>query len=179
MYVHSPTTAVIIPFREGPETELGPIVNDTYFGKVPSDRLQVIGSTVYFKADGEYRSKIGLNPHRALSVLGSHDSSRNLLTIVQYDKPEGVTDYVNSMWEIQKEPYTGDVINSYNDGPAEPGAEPFGPFYELETSSPAAALKSGESLSHVHRTFHFTGVSEQLDIVAQNVLGVSLDEIPY
>jgi hypothetical protein len=179
MYPHSPTTTVIIPFQQGPETELGPIVNDTYFGKVPSDRLQVKGSTVFFKADGEYRSKIGFSPHRALSVAGSYDSSRNLLTIVQYDKPEGVTDYVNSMWEIQEEPYAGDVINSYNDGPPEPGAEPFGPFYELETSSPAAELEAGESLTHNHRTYHFTGLEAEIDRIARKILGVGLDEIPH
>jgi hypothetical protein len=178
MYIHSPTTTVIIPFREGPEADLGQIVTDTYFGKVPSDRLRVQGTKVFFKADGEFRSKIGFSPHRALSVLGSYDSSRNLLTIVRYDKPEGVTDYVNSMWEIQEEPYAGDVVNSYNDGPPEPGAEPLGPFYELETSSPAAALAPGASLSHPHRTFHFTGPSGQLDIIAQEVLGVTLGEIP-
>jgi hypothetical protein len=138
----------------------------------------VKGSAIFFTADGKYRSKIGLNPFRALGVAGSFDSSRNLLTIVQHDQPEGVTDYVNSMWEIQKEPYSGDVINSYNDGPLEPGAKPMGPFYELETSSPAAALKPGESLSHVHRTYHFTGLYEHLDAIAGQLLGVSLDQIP-
>ena len=25
------------------------------------------------------------------------------------------------MWETQKDPYGGDVVNSYNDGPTEPG----------------------------------------------------------
>jgi len=178
MYVPSPNTTVIIPFRQGSDEELGDIVNDTYFGRVPSDRLQVTGSALFFKADGKYRSKIGLTPQRALSVAGSYDSSRTLLTIVQYEQPEGVTDYVNSMWEIQENPYAGDVINSYNDGPPEPGAKPMGPFYELETSSPAALLEPGETISHIHRTFHFTGSPQQVDGIARKVLGVSLDDIP-
>ena len=178
MYLPSPTTTIVIPFQQGTREELGQIVNDTYFGKVPSDRLQVKGSAVYFKADGEYRSKIGFSPYRATSVAGSYDSSQNLLTIVQYDKPEGVVDYVNSMWEIQEEPYAGDVVNSYNDGPPEPGAEAMGPFYELETSSPAAELGAGETISHVHRTYHFTGPREQIDQIARKVLRVGLDEIP-
>ena len=81
------------------------------------------------------------------------------------------------MWEIQKEPYGGDVVNSYNDGPPAPGAKPLGPFYELETSSPAVALARGESLSHTHRTFHFRGEGKVLDSLARRLLGVGLDEI--
>ena len=65
-----------------------------------------------------------------------------MLTLVQYDQPEGATDYVNSMWEIQKEPFAGDVVNSYNDGPPAPGAKPLGPFYELETSSPGRSARA-------------------------------------
>lgn len=178
MYIPSPTTTVIVPFRQGTEDALGPIVNDSYFGKVPSDRLEVKESIIFFKADGKHRSKIGLNPQRALGVAGSYDSSRNLLTIVHYDQPEGATEYVNSMWEIQEEPYAGDVINSYNDGPPEPGAKPMGPFYELETSSPAASLQPGEAIRHNHRTFHFTGPSPGIEAIARAVLGVDLSEIP-
>jgi hypothetical protein len=91
--------------------------------------------------------------------------------------PENTTSYVNSMWEIQKEPYAGDVINSYNDGPTTPGGKPLGPFYELETSSPAVELQPGGSLSHVHRTFHFEGSIDELDKLSQAALGVSLQEI--
>jgi hypothetical protein len=80
------------------------------------------------------------------------------------------------MWEQQKEPYGGDVINSYNDGPTEPGKTSLGGFYEIESSSPAAALAPGEKLTHAHLTFHFTGPREALDTVARKVLGVSLDQ---
>ena len=44
--------------------------------------------------------------------------------------------------------------------PGTPGAPPLGPFYELETSSPALALAPGESAEHVHRTLHFLGAQE-------------------
>ena len=89
----------------------------------------------------------------------------------------GGADYVNSMWELQKEPYAGDVVNSYNDGPPEPGAKPLGPFYELETSSPASALSAGASAEHVQETYHFEGERAELDAVARKVLGASLEEI--
>ncbi|MET0594867.1 MAG: DUF6786 family protein, partial [Polyangiaceae bacterium] len=82
----------------------------------------------------------------------------------------------NSMWEQQKEPYKGDVINSYNDGPTEPGKASLGGFYEIESSSPAAALAPNEKLVHVHQTFHFTGPRDALDAIARKVLGVSLDQ---
>ena len=89
----------------------------------------------------------------------------------------GAKAYVNSMWEIQKEPYGGDVVNSYNDGPPAPGAKPLGPFYELETSSPAAALAPRASLVHRHRTVHLVGDHARLDAAARATLGVGLDEI--
>ena len=177
MFNPSPDTTIVIPFLPGPESELGPKVNDAYFGKVPPDRLKVLDNVLFFKGDGNYRSKIGISPKRALSVAGSYDAKNNVLTIVQYNKPEKHMPYVNSMWEMQSEPYNGDVINSYNDGPVGPGKKPLGPFYELETSSPAAELKKQESIEHIHRTFHFTGPEESLDYLAKEMLGVDLETI--
>jgi hypothetical protein len=81
------------------------------------------------------------------------------------------------MWELQKQPYGGDVVNSYNDGPAEPGAKPLGPFYELESSSPAAGLGPGENITHVHRTIHLQGSAESLSPIAEKVLGATVDQI--
>ena len=110
---------------------------------------------------------------RAAPIVGSYDAENRVLTLVHYTLLENAVDYVNSMWEIQEEPYRGDVVNSYNDGPPEPGAKPLGPFYELETSSAAAALAPGESLTHVHQTFHFQGPEAELDSIAQKTLNVS------
>jgi hypothetical protein len=177
MFQPSPRTTVVIPYREGSDSELGPVVNDVYFGKVPADRLVARGGRLFFKGDGERRSKIGLSPERATGILGSYDAARGLLTVVSYTQAAGAKDYVNSMWEIQTQPFRGDVVNSYNDGPPAPGARPLGPFYELETSSPAAALEPAGSLTHVHRTFHFQGERANLDALARKLLGVSLEAI--
>jgi len=84
---------------------------------------------------------------------------------------------VNSMWARQDQPYRGDVVNSYNDGPLGPNQPPLGPFYEIESSSPAAALAPGSSMRHVHRTVHLQGSGAALDATAKAVLGVSLDDI--
>jgi len=177
MFNHSPNTTIMIPYVQGEEAELGKVVNDTYFGKVPSDRLVVSEAVIYFKGDGEYRSKIGLSPKRAKNIAGSYDSKNGILTIVKYNKPEGVTDYVNSMWEIQEEPYAGDVINAYNDGAPKPGEKPLGPFYELETSSPALALKAGQSAEHIQTTFHIEGKESTLNPIIQKLFGVNINDI--
>jgi hypothetical protein len=179
MFNPSPETTIVIPFKPGPVADLGPIVNDSYFGKVPDDRLVIKEEegVLFFSGDGKYRSKIGIPPARVKPFAGSYDAAHKVLTLIHATIPAGATSYVNSMWQIQDDPFAGDVINSYNDGPASPGAKPLGPFYELESSSPAAALKPGETMSHVHTTMHFQGNESALDKIARAVLGVGLDEI--
>jgi len=173
----SPETSVVIPFVTGPKSRLGPVVNDTYFGKVPADRLAVKESAIFFRADAHHRSKIGISPRRAKPVMGSFDAANRTLTLVQFTLPKDVTDYVNSMWEQQKNPFGGDAVNSYNDGPPQPGSKQLGQFYELESSSPALALQPGESATHAHQTLHLQGNEAQLENVARAVLGVGLQEI--
>jgi hypothetical protein len=177
MFPPSPGVTVVIPVAPGSEEDLGPVVNDAYFGKVPADRLIIKSDRLFFRGDGLHRSKIGIPPRRARPVCGSYDPERGVLTLIHLTLLEGAQDYVNSMWEIQDEPYAGDVVNSYNDGPPEPGAKPLGPFYELESSSPALALEAGESHVHVHATVHFQGGPEALDPIARAVLGVGIAEI--
>jgi len=177
MYNHSPNTTIMVPYVEGTDEELGAIVNDTYFGKVPSDRLVIKDNIIYFKGDGQYRSKIGLNPMRAKDITGSYDSKNGILTIVKYNQPKGIMDYVNSMWKIQNQPYRGDVINAYNDGAPKLGAKPLGPFYELETSSPALALKPGKSGTHIQATFHIEGNDETLNPIIKKLFGVNIHDI--
>jgi hypothetical protein len=174
MFNPTSETTVIIPFVEGNEAQMGPIVIDDYFDKVPSNRLKIENGVCYFTADGKYRSKIGLNPKRAKNILGAYDRINKILTVVSYSKADSITDYVNSKWEIQQSPYQGDAINSYNDGPPSPGAKPMGPFYELETSSPAIELKPGESITHRQTTRHIQGDDSSLSYVCRRYLGVSL-----
>lgn len=173
----SPQTTVVIPIRQGSQSQLGPLVNDSYFGRVPSDRLVTKPGILFFRADAKHRSKIGIGPTRARPVLGSYNAADRVLTLVRFTLPPGATRYVNSMWELQNNPYGGDVVNSYNDGPAKPGASGFGNFYELETSSPALELAPGRTAQHVHTTIHLQGSENVLDPITRAVLGVSLREI--
>jgi hypothetical protein len=177
MFPPGQAATIVVPIKQGAESEFGPSVTCDYFGAVPAHRLKVTESAVFFSGDGRFRSKLGINARRSLGKLGSFDAARNVLTVVQFTQPEGSTDYVNSRWLIQDDPYAGDAINTYNDGPASPGAKSMGPFFELESSSPAAALHPGGQIDHVHRTFHLIGAQSALDTISRQTLGVSLEEV--
>jgi hypothetical protein len=184
MYNPSPDTNVVVPLASAESgAPIDSIVNDRYFGKVPTDRLAMHAAAgqgapyLVFRCDGKHRSKIGVGPRRASSVLGSYSESARMLTVVHFDKPKDATDYVNSMWELQKEPFGGDVVNSYNDGATEPGKASLGGFYEIETSSPALALPAGAIAVHTQRTFHFVGDRAALDPIAEKALGVSASAV--
>ncbi|MBL7111332.1 MAG: hypothetical protein ISS19_05260 [Bacteroidales bacterium] len=176
MFTPSPGITIAVPYKVGEESSLGAVVNDSYFGKISEDRLKVDEGIIYFRGDGKSRGKIGLSPRRALPVACSYDEDNNVLTLVRFSLHEGVTDYVNSMWELQDKPFEGDAVNSYNDGPLEDGSQ-MGPFYELESSSPAANLKPGESMVHIHSTFHFQGDEALLDQVVKAAIGIGLEQI--
>ncbi|MEX0822275.1 MAG: DUF6786 family protein [Rhodothermales bacterium] len=168
MYPPLGTSWVAVPFA-------GPTSDDviaSYFGDIPPDRLEIREGYALFKADGAYRSKIGVAPANARPILGSFSPAAELLTLVQFDLPEDASRYVNSQWEIQNQPYAGDVVNSYNDGP--PGA---GGFYEMESSSPALGLAPGDVYTHRHRTLHITGNRDLLDELARDALGTTASEM--
>lgn len=176
MFNPAPSVIIVVPVKSGDDIVSGPRVNDNYFGKISADRLKVKGDHIFFRADGKSRGKIGISPLRAKGVMGSYDSENKVLTLLICRLPEGKTDYVNSSWQLQEKPYSGDALNSYNDGPLADGTH-MGPFYELETSSPAAELKPGESLSHIQFTLHLTGDFKSLDKVSRKILGISLEDI--
>jgi hypothetical protein len=173
MFNPSPETTVFIPYNSEAE---GVIVNDDYFGKVPSDRLIVDSNTVYFKIDGKYRSKIGIPPARAMELCGSYDSGDKVLTLLWCNLPDGPKSYVNSKWGEQDDSYNGDAINSYNDGPVEDGSI-MGPFYEIETSSPAAELNPNESIHHTQRIMHLQGEETLLADLVRALFHLELQEI--
>jgi hypothetical protein len=178
-YKPLPRGRVIVPFVAGDEKTLGVKATTNYFGEIPSDRCRVAENFLLFACDGKFRSKIGVSPARARDVLGSYDADAKTLTIVQLNLPADAAKrpYVNSLWETQSKPFAGDAVNSYNDGEATPGAGQLGPFYEIETSSPAAELAPGEALTHTHRTMHFSGDFDALNQIAKKVLGVDLSEV--
>jgi hypothetical protein len=167
-------TTIAVPYKQGNEADLGKIVTDDYFGKVPVDRLKIKNGFIFLNADANYRSKIGISPKRALPILASFDGVNKVLTIAQFSLPDYPADYVNSLWEMQENPFDGDVVNAYNDGLID--GKQMGKFYELESSSPAATLNVGESVLHLHRTIHLKGNIKELDEITQTLLGIHLSE---
>jgi hypothetical protein len=176
MFNPSPKGVVFIPYKQGSESEAGKIVSDDYFGKVPSDRLIVKDGILFFKTDGKFRSKIGISPARAMPYCGSYDPEKRVLTLLWYSSPETPSKYVNSKWGAQSDPFMGDAVNSYNDGPVADGSI-MGPFYEIESSSPAALLSAGGRITHKQRIFHITGSEEQLSKLTEKLFSHSLSEI--
>ena len=177
MYKPAAETTMVFPLEPGREAERGVQVNDVYFGKIAEDRLTVIGDHAFFKGDGQSRGKIGISPMRSKGLCGSWDPANGVLTLVTFTTPDKPMGYVNNLWEDQEEPFAGDTIMAYNDGPPEPGKAPLGPFYELESSSPALPLGPGESYTHTHKTVHYTGDCGALNEISEKVFGVGLQAI--
>ena len=171
-----PRTYIVLPYKPGHEVDLGPVVKADYFGRVPPERVRISSEAIFFLGDGKYRSKIGVSQTRAKPVAGSIDLQNGVLTLVHFTMPSDPTkhSYVNNLWGRQEEPFQGDVFNSYNDGPPEPGKPAMGGFYEMESLSPAAQLPTGKSLKHTHTTFHIEGDPSSLARVAKAALGVDI-----
>ena len=172
MFPPSPNTTVIIPYRKDSTAKPA---NTNYFVEIPPDRIKYVDSIIYFKADGKLRSKLGVFPFAAKNIAGSYDADKKILTITIFDI-DPTARYLNMEWDTQKPPFSGDAVSSYNDGPLENGRQ-LGPFYELESVSPAAFLAPGQSLTHRHSVFHFTGDEETLDPICKKTLGVSLQQV--
>ncbi len=176
----SPQTVILVPYRKGDVQQLGPVVKSDYFGPVPPDRLKITPEAILFSADANYRSKIGTSQRRAKDILGAVDFQGGVLTLAQFTMPDDPAKfaYLNGMWGLpQSHPYSGDVANAYNDGPVAPGKKGMGNFCEIESLSPALVLKTGESLTHHHRTIHIRGDKQVLAELAKQTLGVDLDNV--
>ncbi len=173
MFTPSEQTTVIIPFKSAPNAKQ--LITTNYFGEIPPDRISIQDSVLFFTCDGKYRSKIGLPPVIAKPVSASYDFEKNILTITQFQLSSDAA-YVNSKWEMQMDPYHGDAVNSYNDGQLADGSQ-LGPFYELESSSPALELKAGESSGYKQITSHFEGDFKSLNELSKNILGVDLNQL--
>lgn len=175
MFKPSSATVIIVPFKNATGQSFSKVATTNYFGEIPSDRLKHTDDVLYFKADGKSRGKSGVSPLYAKPFAGSYDSQNKLLTVITFDL-DSTSRYLNQEWNTTRPSFLGDAVNAYNDGPLVNGSQ-MGPFYELESVSPAAFLKGGQSFSHKQSVFHFTGNEKSLDAIAQKLLGVSLADI--
>ena len=175
MFKPTPATVIVVPFKNAAGQPFNKVATTNYFGQIPSDRLKHTDDVLYFKADGKSRGKLGVVPGKAKPFAGSYDSQNKVLTAIKFDvEPEAR--YLNQEWNTTKPSFLGDAVNAYNDGPLADGTQ-MGPFYEIESVSPAAFLKPDQTLSHKHSVFHFTGNEQALDGIAKKLFGTSLDDI--
>jgi len=175
-----PKTAIIVPYRSGSNEQLGRVVRSDYFGAVPPERLKITPEAILLAADAHWRCKIGVSPKRAKDVLGAIDLQANVLTLAHFNLPKDPmrVGYMNNLWGLnQTEPYSGDAVNAYNDGPPAPGKKGLGHFFELESLSPALPLKTGQSLTHRHCTIHIQAEPAILARIARQILGVDLGKV--
>jgi hypothetical protein len=172
MFTPSPATIIVVPYQQN---TTGKVATTDYFGQIPPDRVKFNNGTLYFKADGKSRGKLGVPPNRVKNFAGSYDAANNVLTLITYDFDTKAT-YLNQEWRTDRPPFVGDAVNAYNDGPLADKTQ-MGPFYEIESVSPAAFLGPNETLTHKHSVFHFTGNKDALNQIALKTLEVSLREI--
>ncbi|MBS1916036.1 MAG: hypothetical protein JST87_07140 [Bacteroidetes bacterium] len=173
MMTPSDQTKVIIPFL--PQKNIHDYITDNYFGAIPADRLKIKDSVLFLTCDGKSRGKIGLSPLIAKSIAASYDFKNNVLSFILFPVDKNGM-YVNSKWELQKQPFKGDVVNAYNDGPLKDGSQ-LGFFYEIESSSSVKELKKGEKQAYQQTTCHLQGNYEDLRAIAKQLLGVDLNDV--
>jgi len=171
MFPVSDKTVMVIPF----EPCAGKPATTDYFGEIADERLKFSDNALFFKADGKSRGKLGIHPKRVKEFAGSYNAENQLLTIVKFDIDNN-GQYLNQEWRLDKRLMSGDAMNAYNDGPLDDGSQ-MGPFYELESVSPAYNCEPGESAIHNHYVFHFSGSEADLSKITAQLLGVSIEEI--
>lgn len=136
----------------------------TYLAPIDSTRLTVRNNMVLFKADGQYRSKIGIPPEFAPNIYGCYSKRKNRLTIIQYKKEEDSL-YSNSFVSILDAPFRGEAIPIYNNGKD---------FFELESNAPLKVLKPNETTTHWHRVYHFSDDETALNKISETLLSTNL-----
>lgn len=173
MFTPSESGVIAIPFTPV-KNKNEKIATTDYFGAIPPDRIKYTDSVLYFKVDGKSRGKLGLPPGRAKGVEGSYDPTNHVLTILTADI-DPKAKYLYQKWDTTGATFDGDALNAYNDGPLEDGSQ-MGPFYEMESVSPAAMLKPGEMMAHRQSVYHFTGSEQALNGISEKILGISIDD---
>ncbi|NMH87921.1 DUF6786 family protein [Flavivirga algicola] len=172
MFKGRDSTTVIIPLKNN-----GSISNVfKYMGPLNTKRLYIKNKTLLYRADGKYRSKIGV-PHKfAPEIYGCYSKDQQRLTIIQYRKTNDSL-YFNSNVFVQKNPYQGEVIPIYNHGTMDYSATDDISFFELESTSAMKVLHPNETITHFHRVYHFSGSFNELNHISEKLLNFNLNEI--
>lgn len=169
--VFAPSATVVVPLAK-------PLESFTpYFDNTSPERQKITPTAAFYLADAKQMDKVGIPPSHTTPFIGSYDAKQNMLTLIHFNiSSDAKNGYVNAVWDWDAPPYEGEIINIFNDGPQADG-KPFGPFYEMETSSKALDLAPQESARHFHNTYHFIGDKAALNKISKPVLGVTIEDI--
>lgn len=180
-FVEHPRVSVIVPIRPALRVLHSPPTVDEYFkdfclgGSFPSDRRVNFDEYVLLKADGKVRGKVGVKKERATGKLGSYNPNDDHLIIVDHDFYPDL-DYATGYWRCYDDPFNGDALSVYIDGPQRAGGSD-GLSYELETMSPALFLPPGQSFAYRNRTFHLRASRKAIGVVCKRFLKADIEEM--
>ena len=169
MFQGTDDTFVIVPLE-------GNISKDSIYasmGKLTEERYRIEEDVLLFKTDGKYRSKIGVPSKFAPARYGCYSKSMNRLTLIEYTF-NSTGKYSKTGPEFQKEPFIGEAIPVYNNGPMDLRMSKKSSFYELESLSSMEELKPGESINHSHKVYHFSADFKELQSLSKVLLGFDL-----
>ena len=174
-----PETVVVVPYRPGEESALGPVVKSDYFGAVPPERLKIVPQAILFRADNNWRSKIGVSQRRPQHPrLDRLSQPRAHAGPLQHaGRPDQAAVHEQHVGRSARRSVHRRRGQQLQRRPARAGKNGLGAFYEIESLSPAEELQPGESLEHRHATIHVQAGLPTLVTLAKNVLGVDLDDV--
>lgn len=149
----------------------------SYFSSTSVSRQKVTDKAVFYLADANRMDKIGVPVVNSTAWVGSYHPKRQLLTLTKLNPhPDPNSSYVSAVWADDAPALDGESHNIFNDGPQQNG-KPFGPFFELESSSPALKLKPNEAHIHNYSVLHFSGPISELTKISESVIKLSIEEL--
>ena len=180
MLAAGPQTVVMVPYRPGPEAELGPVVNSNYFGTVPPERLETTPQAILFRGDANYRASWAPRNAGRKMCWGPSTTNRacsRWSTSACPTIPPNTTTSIASGKCRRRSLFGGTWSTPTTTVLRRPGKKGLGAFFEIESLSPALSLTTGQTLVHQHRTLHVQAPLPLLAQLAKVVLGVDLDEV--
>lgn len=114
MFNSTPNHVVVVPFRTGESSELGPRICVDLFGMAPHGRLRLLPESVILRADGKYRCQLGVSRKRALPFLGAIDFRTGVLSLVAFNLPENPMehDYLSNEYCETASNTTADFVST-------------------------------------------------------------------
>ncbi len=185
MFPSYPRSIVVLPYRVGPESELGPAVNTEYFNTdmIPTDKA--LGDKPYdnywavkdnfalVKTNGNVHTKIEMGPKRSLGRAASIDLEHDTLTILEFRQyPE--MDYTASYWlPYDGDPHEGAAISIFSLA----GDLGVPPFHELECLSPTLLLDPGQQYCHISRTYRLRGDKDAIAEICRRYFHADMESL--